>query len=65
MIQNTSTPILADERERYRKGLRQAIAGVESARLALAWQRMEIARRVSDAPTSLALWPPQPPQLPA
>jgi len=31
---------MAEEREKYREGLRQAIAGVETARLALvlAWQ---------------------------
>ena len=38
-----SCPILADEREKHREGLRQAIAGVETARLALvmACQRIE------------------------
>jgi len=30
-----SCPILADEREKYREALRQAIAGAETARLAL------------------------------
>ena len=38
-----SCPIVAHERERYREGLRQAISGVETARLALvmACQRID------------------------
>jgi len=30
MFQNASAPIMADEREKSREGLRQAIAGVET-----------------------------------
>jgi len=33
LFRGYSCPIQADEREKYREGLRQAIAGVESARL--------------------------------
>jgi hypothetical protein len=38
-----SCPIVSDEREKYREGLQQAIAGVETARLALvmACQRID------------------------
>ena len=42
-FQNAGAPILADERDKYREGLRQAISGVETARLALvmACQRID------------------------
>ena len=42
-LRTCSCPILADEREKYREALRQAIAGVETARLALvmACQRID------------------------
>jgi len=43
LFRGCGCPILADEREKYREGLRQAIAGVETARLALvlACQRID------------------------
>ena len=43
-----SCPIMADEREKYREGRRQAIAGGETARLALvmACQRIDKARAI-------------------
>ena len=42
-FRTASCPILADEREKHRDGLRQAISGVETARLALvmACQRID------------------------
>ena len=50
-LRTCSSPIMADEREKYREGLRQAIAGVETARLALvlACQRIERRCGVPDA----------------
>ena len=42
-LRSCSCPLMAEEREKYREGLRQAIAGVETARLALvlACQRID------------------------